>query len=139
MIGTRSKCVSQIKEGMHLPSIICTTNSHYWFSTYSVLHIMLCPQIIISEYNKTYHTPPSCYYILDLLCVTAFFCKLKHHYFNPKTLIVSVVGLYNFETAKIYWKLPNRKWAQKIDILHFAVYIVLLRMNWNKPRKCGNT
>ena len=30
---------------------------------------MTCPKIIISEYNQTYHTSPSCYYILDLLCV----------------------------------------------------------------------
>ena len=26
-------------------------------------------QIIISENNKTYHTSPSCYHVLDLLCV----------------------------------------------------------------------
>ena len=25
---------------------------------------------MISEYNQTYHTSSSCYYVLDLLCVT---------------------------------------------------------------------
>ena len=34
--------------------------------------MLSCPHIIISEYNQTYHTSPSCYYILDLLCVTNF-------------------------------------------------------------------
>ena len=38
---------------------------------HACLYIMLsCPQIIISEYNQTSHTSPSCYYVLDLLCVT---------------------------------------------------------------------
>ena len=31
---------------------------------------MRCPQIIISEYNQNYHISPSCYYVLDLLCVS---------------------------------------------------------------------
>ena len=31
--------------------------------------MLSCPHIIISEYNQSYHTSPSCYYILDLLCV----------------------------------------------------------------------
>ena len=30
---------------------------------------MPCPCIIISEYNQTYHTHTSCYYVSDLLCV----------------------------------------------------------------------
>ena len=31
--------------------------------------IMRCPCIIISEYNQTYPTHTSCYYVSDLLCV----------------------------------------------------------------------
>ena len=33
---------------------------------------MSCPIIIFSEKNQTYHTHTSCYYILDLFCVTNF-------------------------------------------------------------------
>ena len=33
---------------------------------------MSCPHIIISEYSQTYHTSPSCDYVLDLLCVSSY-------------------------------------------------------------------
>ena len=35
--------------------------------------MLSCPHIIFSEFNRTYHTSPSCYYVLDLLCVKYFF------------------------------------------------------------------
>ena len=34
--------------------------------------MLSCPQIIISEYNPTYHISPFCYQVLDLLCVKFF-------------------------------------------------------------------
>ena len=36
---------------------------------YCIMNMLLCPHVIISEYNQTYHTSPSGYYVLDLLCV----------------------------------------------------------------------
>ena len=39
------------------------------------INMLLCPHIIISEYNQTYPTSPSCYYVLDLLCVTVELSK----------------------------------------------------------------
>ena len=32
------------------------------------INIKTGPKIIIGEYNQTYHTSPSCYYVVDLLC-----------------------------------------------------------------------
>ena len=34
-----------------------------------LINMLSRPHIIISEYNQTYHTSPSCYFVLDLLCV----------------------------------------------------------------------
>ena len=35
--------------------------------------MLSCPHIIVSEYNQTYHTSHSCYFVLDLLCVGGHF------------------------------------------------------------------
>ena len=43
---------------------------------FHVMNMLSWPQIIISEYNETYHTSNSCYYVLDLLCVMVDFSAL---------------------------------------------------------------
>ena len=48
---------------------------------------------IISEYNQTYCTSPSCYYVLDLLCVRKMVNRstddLMSMFYEPKRLIIS--------------------------------------------------
>ena len=57
---------------------------------------MLCPQIIISEYNQTYHTSPSCYYVSDLLCV-----KCKIYFFRMPVTEVRSGQTASFALKKI--------------------------------------
>ena len=45
------------------------------------------PHIIISECNQTYHKSSSCYYVLDLLCVT---CLLQDEVLQSHTVFLNV-------------------------------------------------
>ena len=64
----------------------------------------MCALLFISEYNQTYHTSPSCYYLLDLLCVKIYTIKggqknmapLKH----PKKNYL--YATYNLKNAQIF-------------------------------------
>ena len=49
--------------------VVSTMSFSFQFTSHSTSKIVLCIWFI-SEYNQTYHTSPSCYYIIDLLCVS---------------------------------------------------------------------
>ena len=79
--------------------------------------MLSCPHIIISEYNQTYHTSPSCYYILELLCVarlTRLLCILT----SVWVMHISTAGQNVLLNA--FWTKKLKKEKSKKCIVKFS-------------------
>ena len=69
------------------------TEGHYFIYFWTNLGPMLVERIVISEYNQTYHTHTSCYYILDLLCVNIIRPKCCKSRISEDLTDIVIIGL----------------------------------------------
>ena len=74
--------------------------------------MLSCPHTVISENNQTYRTSPSCYYVLELLCVTYF--KISQHFLAPTTKNIFAAETRNKSLVKnsfVFKKIDPQVWS----------------------------